>query len=397
MLERARKRHSRILAIGFGAMVVFLLASTAGATSFPGALGNGEVRELDGTYYPGDQLKVSLTADGAADFVCGIGADSASAVWPSSGAVYPKTFDYLVPSAGPVKVLVRSNAGSGNYTVDVHARRATALALSATPSSIAYGSASKLEARLTEQVGTIGVAGQTVTFYSSLDGRNWKPIGTVSSTTDTYVTSVKPTVKTYYRAEFAGNAGDDGRFRSASTNAVVTPRVWLKAPAVPKTMSANKTYVLTGYLKPKHPAGASTVRIQAEFNEGGRWVPKKTFYAKNSDAYGYTKYMANVALPTQGQWRLRAYAPADSKHAATAAGWTGTSVPAPPAGSVSVRLSDSTPVQGQTVNITARVKDIYGKPIPNARVTMTAYNNRVSRTRVVMTDASGVALWAWCP
>jgi len=39
--------------------------------------------------------------------------------------------------------------------------------------------------------------------------------------------------------------------------------------------------------------------------------------AKASNYSTYTKYSRSIRLPYAGKWRLRAYAPADSGHAAT--------------------------------------------------------------------------------
>jgi len=403
MLGRAFTQYRRAFLIALGAAgLVLLTVGTAGATplSITGTLGQaGQYSRPLGAYYPGDQLKLSLTASSTVDFACGAGAGSTASVWSAAGKLYPKRVTFVSPAGAPVFVsaFARSNSGAGAFKMLAYTKRRTALAVSAVPSTVKYGYASAIRARLTTRAGATSVAGQSVKFYSSPDGRSWKYVKTVTSTSGTYSMSVRPKSKTHYRAVYGGTLGDEGYFASKSRSVAVTPKVYLSGPTVPKSMTANKTYTLSGYLKPRHTAGATTVRIQAQFFTGTQWVSKRTFYAKNSNYSSYTRYSGKVALPTKGRWRLRAYAPADSKHAATAGTWRYTSVPTPKAASVSVRLSDSTPAQGQTVNIYAKVKDRYGKVIPNAKVTMTAQNNGVSRTRVVYADASGVALWAWCP
>jgi hypothetical protein len=48
-------------------------------------------------------------------------------------------------------------------------------------------------------------------------------------------------------------------------------------------------------------------------------VYKKTYSTRVANPSGarYSKYVAWVRLPLRGRWRLRAYHPCDTKHAAT--------------------------------------------------------------------------------
>ncbi len=90
--------------------------------------------------------------------------------------IYPKTLTYVVPAGGPVEVnaLARSIFGSGQqYSMRAYVKNRTAFDLSASATTASYGGASTLAARLTTKDGTVGVAGESVTFYSSADGKNW--------------------------------------------------------------------------------------------------------------------------------------------------------------------------------------------------------------------------------
>jgi VCBS repeat-containing protein len=125
---------------------------------------------------------------------------------------------------------------------------------------------------------------------------------------------IKPLNKTYYRASFAGDVDFSACLSSAR---FATPKVSLGAPVAPKTMRRSKVYTVYGSLKPKHTAGTKPVRIYRERKVAGKW--KKFGYVR-ATAYtykGYSRYKVKMGLTTRGSWRLRAYAPADSRHAAT--------------------------------------------------------------------------------
>jgi hypothetical protein len=121
-----------------------------------------------------------------------------------------------------------------------------------------------------------------------------------------YRYKLAPTVKTKYRWSFIGDpsySASDGYF-------YVTPGVKLN---VPKASRRYSTFTVTTYIAPRHSSRA--VRIYAY--KYGKTTPYKYAYAT---AYYYssttTRMVAKMSLP-RGKWRFRAYAPADSAHAAT--------------------------------------------------------------------------------
>jgi len=59
------------------------------------------------------------------------------------------------------------------------------------------------------------------------------------------------------------------------------------------------------------------VRIYTYKKVGKKWVNKGYVKAKAYNYKGYTRYKVKMKLTSKGQWRVRAFAPADSKHAAT--------------------------------------------------------------------------------
>ncbi|PKQ16709.1 MAG: hypothetical protein CVT67_02765 [Actinobacteria bacterium HGW-Actinobacteria-7] len=112
----------------------------------------------------------------------------------------------------------------------------------------------------------------------------------------------------------------------------VRPRASLGTPRAPSKMSQSRSYTVYGYLKPRHTSGSYPVRIyrwsKVTMLSGiVVWIPHGYVKAKasnySSNGQSYTKYSAKISVPKsshplpQSTWRLRAYAPADSWHAAT--------------------------------------------------------------------------------
>ncbi len=127
--------------------------------------------------------------------------------------------------------------------------------------------------------------------------------------------SVKPASKTYYCVRFAGTATYEAS--GPTTSVYALPRVYVGTPIAPKTMRSTRSYSVYGYLKPKHASGTKPVQVKCyKKNRAGVYKYHHTAYAKASDYPPYSKYKASVKLPHRGKWRLRAYAPADTLHAA---------------------------------------------------------------------------------
>ncbi len=95
------------------------------------------------------------------------------------------------------------------------------------------------------------------------------------------------------------------------------PKVSLGAPVAPKTMKKSKSYTVYGSLKPKHTKGTKPVRIYKYKKVGTKWVKKGYVTAKAYNYKSYTRYKVKMKLTSKGKWRLRAYAPLDSRHSAT--------------------------------------------------------------------------------
>lgn len=139
----------------------------------------------------------------------------------------------------------------------------------------------------------------------------------VTASNGSFSLSHTPRSKTYYRARIVGQSGP------AASSAVrsATPKAYVRTPIAPRTMRAGRASTVYGYLKPRHTAGTYPVRIYRYRYVGGKWKRYGYVKAKAISYSSYTtKYTAKVKLPYRGRWRLRAYHPADSSHAAS---WSG--------------------------------------------------------------------------
>ena len=208
------------------------------------------------------------------------------------------------------------NVGSATFSVTVvpaaPAKKATYMTFAA-PSTSAYASA-RLSGHLKYGSGS-SVPYRYVTIEQYSSGA-WKRIATAKTTSTGYYSyTAKPTVKTGYRARFAGDAA---YLASYSASKSVLPKVRLTRTSSWSTLKANNTYYATGYIQPKHIGSDAKVRILAyKRASNGKYYYKKGFTA----TYRYysatkTRYRAAVKLPA-GTWKLRAYHAKDSKNAAT--------------------------------------------------------------------------------
>ncbi len=235
-----------------------------------------------------------------------------------SGASAVVTFNKL----GYNKLAFRAVDKSGNYSTSTSVVRVrfTSLSLNA-PSPCGYRSA-KLSGFLgyADTTGTIvPLAGKKVTiqYYSA---GSWKYlVQATTSATGTYVLTVKPKVKTTYRARFTKASV---YVAGGSPNRSVKPRVSLARPSFGRaTLKFGKAYTVYGNLKPRHKAGTRQIKVKAYLEVGGVYVLKKTYTARVSNKSSYSKYRKSIRLSKRGKWRLKAYHAGDSKNAATSSAY----------------------------------------------------------------------------
>ncbi len=212
----------------------------------------------------------------------------------------------------------------GTATADIgccEVKQATTLTFSA-PSTCDYGSA-KVSGVLKNGGGAV-LVGLPVKIEYSYDNfasvAGSKTVNTVTG--GKYSWTFAPTKKTYYRAQFKGDAT-----RAASTRITRT----VLPEGLPHQALGQVDAVLRQELhlprlpQAKHAAGTKPVRIKAYRYSGGKYRYKKTYYAKaydyRSGGTTYTKYSVKIKLPRTGRWRLKAYHPEDSLNAATYSGY----------------------------------------------------------------------------
>ncbi len=120
--------------------------------------------------------------------------------------------------------------------------------------------------------------------------------------------------RTWYRLRYDGDAH---HMAATSDTVQIAPKVQLARTTAPKSVRRGAKFLAYGTLKPRHAAGARTVRLRCYQRVSGSWKLKKTVYAKNVNKSGYTQYRVKFALPTTGKWKLVAYHPNDAEHAVT--------------------------------------------------------------------------------
>lgn len=233
--------------------------------------------------------------------------------------------DIPVTEYGQHTVRYRARDRAGNRSswqeLAIVVREPTTLTLSA-PSVSAYASA-VLSGRLYDSSG-VTLQGARIVVERSFDNRTFSRVATVTTSASDrggwlFRENVAPTRTTYYRVRFGGAGSLAG---SVSVTRRVVPRVYLSAPSFGRTrLSARSSYRASGDLKPRHASGTYPVRIIAQRKVGGVWRTERTVSARVSDYASYSRYAASVRLARAGQWRVRAYHPADALNAATDSAW----------------------------------------------------------------------------
>jgi len=218
----------------------------------------------------------------------------------------------------------RNWPGSGDDYYDLYTNRevvppgpvgATITTTSTSRTLAAYGDAYTLTGTL-EHDGE-PLEGKTVVLQKATKATGTFADTTVTATTaadGTFSLSHVPVSKTYYQASFAG---DDSYTAATGTVTYALPRAFVGKPVAPSVMYVGKAKIVYGYLKPRHTAGTTPVRIYKWRYVGGTWKASGYVKAKASNYAGYTKYTKSLSLPAKDKWRLRAYHPADAGHAAS--------------------------------------------------------------------------------
>jgi len=218
----------------------------------------------------------------------------------------------------------RNYPGSGSNYYDLYTNRQVAApapaeaAIATTSAAVTlarYGATYNMTGTLTS--GGEALPGKTVVLQTAASVTGTFADTTVTATTaadGTFSLPHVPANKTWYRASFAGDAGYE-----AAVGSVVyaLPRAFVGNPVAASVMYAGRAKTVYGSLKPRHAAGSFPVRIYKYRYVSGKWKPYGYVKARAVNSSTYTRYTASVKLAYKGKWRLRAYHPADARHAAS--------------------------------------------------------------------------------
>jgi hypothetical protein len=226
-------------------------------------------------------------------------------------APYTVQWDTAAESGGFRTVKARAVDAAGNVAesgvvVDVLVSKITLGASSGYPS---YGAKVNIGGSLKDDRGVPVAPGTPVVIEYSYDTLSWNTLAvarTWVSNPGYFSYYHTPSRRTYYRARFSG----DAQYPPASASPYVTvwPKVYLGRPSVFKsTLAYGHAYTFSGALKPAH-SSSKAVRVWAYRKVNGRYVYKRTYWAKA----GSSTYSVKIKLPYRGKWRLRTYHASDS-------------------------------------------------------------------------------------
>lgn len=157
-----------------------------------------------------------------------------------------------------------------------------------------------------------------VVLQSSADGVAFADTSSTTTTTadGSFTFSTTPIVKTTYRARAVAATSVAS---ALGPSVFALPCASVSNPVAPAVMRRTHPYTVWGYLKPRHAQGTNSVRIYKWHRSSASqpWLPKGYVTAKAADYSTYSKYSCSMRLYSVGYWRIRAYAPADSGHAAS--------------------------------------------------------------------------------
>jgi hypothetical protein len=192
------------------------------------------------------------------------------------------------------------------------ANHETSLTATALNSTITWGGYTILTGTLMDETALVALGGQMLRVEWSPTGAplSWTLLATVSAETGSpqytagqYPAVVYPTALTYYRFNFLGSPGYD----IASSNVlIIHVKPALGVPNVPGSAKVNKSFTVSGSLKPQFPAGATTVTLNAYRYNGSKWVAYKTYKAVNADNGTKTKYSLSIKISKTGKYRFTA-------------------------------------------------------------------------------------------
>lgn len=258
------------------------------------------------------------------------------------------------------------------------------------PTSIAYNGTAQLSGRVTMSGSDTGVYPCTVKLY-----RNGAVVQTLATNQyGNYVFYDRPTRRYSYQVGSAPQAGS-GVQPSMSQARIVAPRAFLTPPVIPSAVRSGSTYTATGFLKPRHTAGAYPVKLYGYRLEASGWVLRRIAAARASNYSAYSKYTGRIRLPYAGRWKVVAYSPADALHADSFSAPRFTTV-----NKTTMSISGGgTHNYGTPFTLKGTLRNASGNGIRGAAVYLEESwdGSSWSTARRVITNSSGVASALLCP
>ncbi len=242
-------------------------------------------------------------------------------VGSDSTAPYLGAWDALSASPGEHTITAKATDKAGlpaqaSVRVTVEGLEAALMSLAASPPLPSYAGKTTIAGTLRD--GGSAPLPRDVRVSKSVDTKSWSFCATVTAASDSgafaYADPRAITRRTYYRAQFLGDEG----YAPVQAATTVSPRVKFSLPSAPYSVTSGSRVRVAGWMYPRHAAGTRCVKVVAWRQEGSKWVPRTWAWASVSNGtWGRTNYVGTVRLTGRGLWRVAAYHPVDSLHAAT--------------------------------------------------------------------------------
>ncbi len=238
-----------------------------------------------------------------------LGAATIAVDQPSSVGTWAALGDRsLVPGA---TVWVNDVSGVSGRRLVADAMRfavLTKLDLTASTSTVTYGHAATLTARLTHLGTTTGLSGKAVKVYKRKAGVTaWTYVGRyVTNSAGAVAVPVAPSVNAEYQATFAAATADF--VSSASVVRRINVRTRVAASLSRTTVPRNVAVTASTSVAPSH--AGQTVILQRYYSGAWHNALSKTLNSSSAAAFTFSKSIA-------GTYTYRVYKPADADHVAS--------------------------------------------------------------------------------
>lgn len=278
----------------------------------------------------GQWLNVSMTGSVGTDFDLYLYGSEAATTLGSQRAVAhsekqgtsSERILYQAVTSGKYYVVAHAFGGAGAYQIKYGFPSETPVLTASAPANVGWGEKARITGTM---IGSKGpVSGATVRIYAKEAGvSSWRKAATTKTdASGAYAVDLTPKKRTAYQTRYVGSSA---YLPSKAADVSVIPFAYLTRPSAPRTVKAGVAFTSKGDLKPRHTAGARSVKVlcyRRELQSDGRYryVLRKTFSAVNENYSTYTKYSARITLPAKGKWRMVAKIEGDSTHATTVSG-----------------------------------------------------------------------------